>query len=180
MNQKKKGKVKKIKKAKKVVVKKVKEEIPESFVKSVQNGIQQAPEEKEYTAILGFAKLTGNEVIEPPLQYAVLGSGGSAPVINSFNDPLEHNVGLAKRYILAGYKWHIMDDCERLCFRVTMFKAQGEEVRGAVLLFGYRDYIWWGGGVDGLAKKLKEVQGWFEGLSLAGYNMPKPEEVPYQ
>lgn len=122
----------------------------------------------------------GDTIKDPPLVYAILGNGGCAPVINSFKTPLEENVSLAKRYIQAGYRWNIMDHCDMLCFRVTMFKAVGPEVRGVTILFGYRDYIWWGGGIDGLSKKLKEVEQWFAGLEAAGYNTPKPEEVPYQ
>jgi len=122
----------------------------------------------------------GDTIKDPPLVYAILGNGGSAPIINGFNTPLEENVSLAKRYIQAGYQWRVWDDCPNLCFRVTMFRVEGAEVRGGVILFGYRDYIWWGGGIDGLSKKLKEVEQWFAGLRAAGYNVPKPEEVPYQ
>lgn len=138
-------------------------------------------EKKEKDSPLMFVSIKpGDTIKEEPLRYAALGNGGVAPVINGYKTPLEENVALAKRYIQAGYQWNIMDECDRLCFRVTMFKAVGEEVRGAVILFGYRDYIWWGGGVDGLNKKLKEVEQWFVSLRSGGYDVPKPEEVLYQ
>ena len=138
-------------------------------------------EKKEGIQPLAFTSIKlGDMIEEEPLMYSRMGNGGSAPIVNSCNTPLEHNVALAKRYIQAGYKWRIMDFPPDMAFRVMMFKAMGEEVRGAVILFGYRDYIWWGGGGDGLEKKLKEVEQWFVSLKNGGYDAPKPEEVLYQ